>query len=283
MSEVHEIFDELAAGWALGALEAEDAARFEAHLRPGCAVCERTLADYQQALVAVAGELRETPPARVRHAVLAQVSAPSAVPAAGRSGRLRTILVSATGMALAAGIAAVVTAGALRARYEPQLERLAREADGLREQLAVQVETVNGLRQRLAEQQQTLTMVRAEGAEQARQLALLTDPASRVVELGGLAPSPNAQARVIWNPRAGGLLVAVDLPPVPPGKTYELWAISAGKPVPAGLFGVDAQGKGTLKLSPLEGVSTVDVFAVTLEPEGGVPQPTGQMYLASKA
>jgi anti-sigma-K factor RskA len=193
------------------------------------------------------------------------------------------VLVSATGMALAAGIAAVVTAGALRARYEPQLERLAREAAGLREQLAVQVGTVNDLRQRLAEQERTLTMVRAESTEQTRQLTLLTDPASRVVELAGLAPSPGAQGRVIWNPRAGGLLVAVDLPPVPPGKTYELWAISGGKPLPAGLFNVDAQGKGTLTLSPLEGVSTVDVFAVTLEPEGGVPQPTGQMYLASKA
>jgi anti-sigma-K factor RskA len=279
MNGAHDVFDELAAGWALGALDADDAARFEVHLRGGCAVCERTLADYQHALVAVANDLRQAPPARVRHAVLTRVSdgAPR------RSGRLRTVLVSATGLALAAGIAAVVTAGALRGRYEPQLERLAREADGLREQLAVQVGTVNDLRQRLLEQERTLTMVRAESTEQTRQLALLTDPASRVVELAGLPPSPSAQGRVIWNPRAGGLLVAVDLPPVPPGKTYELWAISGGKPLPAGLFTVDAQGKGTLTLSPLEGVSTVDVFAVTLEPEGGVPQPTGQMYLASKA
>jgi anti-sigma-K factor RskA len=279
MSEAHDVFDELAAGWALGALEADDAARFEAHLQTGCAVCERTLADYQSALVAVAGDLREAPPARVRHAVLARVGESSP----RRPRRLRTVLVSVTGMALAAGIAAVVTAGALRARYEPQLERLAREADGLRAQLTLQVETVSDLRQRLAEQERTLTMVRAEGAEQSRQLALLTDPASRVVELAGLAPSPGAQGRMIWNPRAGGLLVAIDLPPVPPGKTYELWAISAGKPLPAGLFRVDAQGKGTLTVPPLEGVSTVDVFAVTLEPEGGVPQPTGQMYLASKA
>jgi anti-sigma-K factor RskA len=30
-------------------------------------------------------------------------------------------------------------------------------------------------------------------------------------------------------------------------------------------------------------VATVDVFAVTLEPAGGVPAPTGAMYLASSA
>jgi anti-sigma-K factor RskA len=33
----------------------------------------------------------------------------------------------------------------------------------------------------------------------------------------------------------------------------------------------------------LPGVTRVDVFAVTLEPEGGVPAPTGAMYLAGKS
>jgi anti-sigma-K factor RskA len=291
MSEVHEIFDDLAAGWALGALEPDDAARFEAHLREGCAQCERTLEDYRDVLVTVAGDLREVPPPRVRDAVLERAGARSAgapslraVPAGRRrTGRLRAVLVSATGMALAAGLAAIITASAMKARYAPRLEQLAREADGLRAQLAEQVETVSALRQRLTEQEHTLTMVRADADEQRRQLALLTDPATRIVELAGQLASPRAQGRVIWNPRAGGLLVALDLPPAPPGKTYELWAIAEGTPRPAGLFNVDAQGKGTLAVAPIAGVPAVEVFAVTLEPEGGVPQPTGQMYLVSKA
>jgi hypothetical protein len=305
MSEVHETFDDLAVGWALDALEPDDVARFEAHVHEGCARCERTLEDYRKVLVAVADDLREVPPLRVRDAVLERAEARSsaderagarsaaaaadapalrAVPSGQRpTGRLRTVLVSATGMALAAGLAAIVTASAMRTRYEPRLEQLAREADGLRAQLTEQVETVSALRQRLAEQEHTLTMVRADADEQGRQLALLTDPATRFVELAGLVPSPHAQGRVIWNPRAGGLLVALDLPPAPPGKTYELWAIAEGKPRPAGLFNVDAAGKGTLTVPPIEGVPAVEVFAVTLEPEGGVPQPTGQMYLVSKA
>ncbi len=45
---------------------------------------------------------------------------------------------------------------------------------------------------------------------------------------------------------------------------------------------MDAEGKGRLAVAPLAGVATVDVFAVTLEPAGGVPSPTGAMYLASK-
>src|SRR5439155_6750326 len=86
---------------------------------------------------------------------------------------------------------------------------------------------------------------------------------TRLVSLAGLAPRPQAQGRIIWNARAGGLLVAADLPPPPAGKVYELWAIAGGEPLPAGLFTVDAEGKASLAVAPLAGVATVDVFAVT--------------------
>ena len=124
--------------------------------------------------------------------------------------------------------------------------------------------------------------MKAQAAEQERTLALLGDPETRLVSLAGLAPRPQAQGRIIWNARAGGLLVAADLPPPPAGKVYELWAIAGGQPLPAGLFTVDAEGKASLTVAPLAGVATVDVFAVTLEPAGGVQSPTGAMYLASK-
>jgi anti-sigma-K factor RskA len=89
---------------------------------------------------------------------------------------------------------------------------------------------------------------------------------------------------VIWNERGGGLLVAAGLPPAPAGKTYQLWAI-VGKqaPVSAGVFSVDAKGSGSLRVPTLAGVGKVDVFAVTLEPAGGLPAPSGPMYLAGKS
>src|SRR5438093_525097 len=78
--------------------------------------------------------------------------------------------------------------------------------------------------------------------------------------------------------------VAAGLPPAPEGKTYQLWAI-VGKspPVSAGVFTVDAGGTGSLRVPPLTGVGKVDIFAVTLEPAGGLPAPSGKMYLAGKA
>jgi hypothetical protein len=153
----------------------------------------------------------------------------------------------------------------------------------LRDQIAEQARMVAGLRRQVDDQEHTLTLVRAESAEQARTIALLGDPATRVVSLAGLPPSPAAQGRLLWNPHAGGLLVTADLPPAPAGKAYELWAIAGGKPLPAGVFAVDPTGRASLRVEPIEGVAKVEGFAVTLEPAGGVPAPTGQMYLASKA
>ena len=38
-----------------------------------------------------------------------------------------------------------------------------------------------------------------------------------------------------------------------------------------------------LRVPPLSGVGKVDVFAVTLEPAGGLSAPSGEMYLAGKS
>jgi hypothetical protein len=157
---------------------------------------------------------------------------------------------------MAAGIAAIAVGLAVSTRYERRLEALGQEAAALK----------------------------AELERQASVLAILRDPATQVVALNGLAPSPTARARMMWHEKAGGILVATGLPPAPEGKAYQLWAIAGqGAPVPAGVFTVDAGGTGSLRVPPLPGVTRVDVFAVTLEPAAGVPAPTGPMFLAGKS
>jgi anti-sigma-K factor RskA len=245
----HEPFDELAAVYALGALSGPELEEFLAHLRAGCAVCARALAEHEDTLARAAAGLAAPPPAAVRRALLDRLDAPAAPPRPRRPAWLR----AATGMALAAGLAALGVGAALRARQASELGRLEGEMQALR----------------------------AEVAAERRLRALLEDPATRFVALRGLEPSPGAEARVVWHPERGGLLVATDLPPPPRGKAYELWAIAGGTPRPAGVFSVDARGVGRMTLAPLAGAPPVEVFAVTLEPEGGVPAPTGPMFLAS--
>ena len=159
------------------------------------------------------------------------------------------------GGAMAAGIAGIAIGLAVSTVYDGRIGRLAQEQTQLKQELARQESLVT----------------------------ILRDPTTRVATLAGLAPAPQAKARVLWHATSGGLLVAQGLPPAPAGHAYELWATAgSGAPVPAGVFVVDVKGIGSLRAPPLQAGALPDTFAVTLEPAGGVPAPTGSMYLIGK-
>ena len=65
-----------------------------------------------------------------------------------------------------------------------------------------------------------------------------------------------------------------------PDKTYQLWLVTNGPSVSAGVFEPDATGRATLVVDPPPRVpGRVMGAAITLEPEGGRQTPTGQMLL----
>src|SRR3989442_1619963 len=188
----------------------------------------------------------------------------SGVARAGPAGRRRW-LAWAAATAVAAAAAAGFTGTWVAVRYEAQLGRMAREMAALKERTA---------RNETALQEQVALY---RGA-----VELLRDPATRVVELRGQGPAARASGRMVWTPAGGGHLFVAGLPPAPAGKTYELWTIAGQTPRPAGLFGVDAAGRGAHRVPTGAVGGAVQVFAVTLEPEGGTPAPTGPIVLASK-
>lgn len=256
----HEPFDTLAPVYAVGALDGEDLVRFEAHLREGCATCEAVLRESAEALAAVTREAPPMiPPAHVREELVRRVQA-SSRPRARRFGWVPW----AIGTTAAAAAAAAFTAGMVAARYEARLGVVARETAQVREQM-----------------RREQARLREEVAGARAVAELLRDPATRVVVLSGLPAAPNASGRIVWHEKAGGRLYVSGLPPAPTGKTYELWTIAGAAPQPAGTFDVDAAGRGSRAVEPAAD-GPVKVFAVTLEPAGGVPAPTGPMMLASK-
>jgi anti-sigma-K factor RskA len=111
-------------------------------------------------------------------------------------------------------------------------------------------------------------------------IEFLSDPRAQSVHLKGLAPSPGAVGHLLWNPESRkGILITQGLPKNTPDKVYELWAIAGDEPVPMGTFSVEDKPHTLLKIPSLPQGKSFDKFAVTLEPAGGVPKPTGPMHL----
>lgn len=260
----HEAFETLAAVHLLDALDGEDRAMFESHLAEGCAQCEAALREFQETFARLAERgPRAIPPADVKRALLERLAATAPSRAAARQ-RSRW-LAWAAGTAAAVVVASAATAAFVAGHYEAQLGQMARETSALRE--------------RLEQHEQAL---RAELAVYRTVVDLLRDPSTRVVALRGVSPRPEAVGRVLWNDAGGGHVLVSNLPPPPAGKTYELWTISGGTPRPAGTFATDASGTASRPIPPVPERKPVDVFAITVEPEGGVPAPTGPIILASK-
>ena len=72
---------------------------------------------------------------------------------------------------------------------------------------------------------------------------------------------------------------ARDLPALPAAQVYQLWAIANGQPISAGTFVPDARGRFQLVADVPTLNSRPAALAVTVEPQGGVPAPTGPKYL----
>ncbi|MCM3871148.1 MAG: anti-sigma factor, partial [Pyrinomonadaceae bacterium] len=112
-------------------------------------------------------------------------------------------------------------------------------------------------------------------------IALVTSPGSRMTELAGTKMMPDAHAMLAYDKNGRAILMAKGLPPTPAGMGYQLWFIAGGKPMPGKTFKTDASGAGTLEDQIPVQARNAAVFAITLEPEPGVQEPTGQIYLSS--
>jgi hypothetical protein len=169
--------------------------------------------------------------------------------------------------------------GALLAERR-QWERVTELAASLQAELAKRGETLEAERRVRERVERAVATLQGDLGERNDALRLLAAPQLRQVRLAGLSPSPGASARLLWNSLAQtGVLLTSGLPQIPRDRVYELWAIAGNEPVPAGIFDVDSAGHAFLRLPPLPRPKRFDKFAVTLEPAGGVPEPTGPMHL----
>lgn len=113
--------------------------------------------------------------------------------------------------------------------------------------------------------------------------ALLRQPDAKVVTLSGSDMAKQASALLLYNPTTQKIwLYSAHLPECPRGTAYQLWAIDQ-RPVSVGTFHMDAGETSHLLVKRLPEFAKAKKFAVSLEPVGGRPQPTGPIYLIGQS
>ncbi|MEK7703055.1 MAG: anti-sigma factor [Nitrospirota bacterium] len=270
----HEQFDELAALVASGAATVEEEQHFDAHLAAACPYCNTIFPELCHAISQIPKALPVmVPPPSVRdrliHAIRAQKApSPQAIPTyAMPESRPSFSWFSTWGWALAAffGIA-----------FLWNLNQGSQKEDLLTAE-------ISGLQQKMAEKEEQLTSqlrnLETEKMEAESALRLIEGKSTYNIRLSG--ETPDAFARIIWNPETNaGLAFGFGLPTPPSGLVYQLWAIQNNLPVDAGVFRPQPEGSRPLKIKSLpDPAQTIQFFAITLEPEGGSPAPTSAIVL----
>ena len=139
------------------------------------------------------------------------------------------------------------------------------------------------LTREMSRQQREIARGRDQLARERDARALLTSPNAKRAELAGTQTAQNARGMFVFDQKTGhGVLMTEGLPATPADKAYELWFIPKGhNPMPGKMFSVDASGRAMISEQiPPEALEHA-VFAITLEPKGGVAAPTGAVYLSS--
>lgn len=282
------------AAYALGALDGAELAEFEAHLRSGCPECRRELAGHLRASALLPAALPPvTLPPELRERILfsagltklarsdtsrrtgellsAESVRPQPLAEPSATGRGRVWL----GIVYAAALAVMLAGFGLYIRS-----------------LLGTIESQRGV---ITEKEERITALRTEVEQEQAILTVLASRNVNVVLMDGLAVNPVGYGKIIWDVTGRVAVLQVShLPPLPEGKDYQLWAIKDSKPVSAGVFSISAGAAGAtgatgggenyFKVQPIDlaGKKGVSAFAVTIEPKGGVAQPTGAMYLMGK-
>jgi anti-sigma-K factor RskA len=242
--------------YALGALDGEEKQSLQAHLRD-CPACSQQLAAARQrtALIGLSAPA-VAPRPQVKTDLMAKVKAErsSALPPlSSKTKKIRWGL----RFSFAFGLATAALAFATFELAKSDIDR-GKQIKQLQAQLSQDESSMQAMSQVTA-------------APDSAMITLLQQP-------GG----PPGQAHVMYNARMGMGVYSGQLAPAPSGKNYQLWLVPAsGAPVSLGLVNVNPKVASVIMhLTPGLAASA---FAVTLEPAGGMPQPTGPKVLVGAA
>lgn len=251
----NHVADEIDA-YALGILEDDEVARVEAHLA-GCQECQSLLRQARAVVGFLALAPRQVaPPARLKQRILARIAQEER----GGGGQ--------------ASAPAIDLPGAASSEITPERQGL---LDALRQFLPGRkpIQTPGAIRPGAgtADEQHQLQDI----------MRLLRSSRPSVWELPGTPAAPQARARLLGSPDEHmAVLIVSGLEALPPERDYQLWFLREGKPVGGAVFDVQRNGEGQILVHAPRQLGYYDLAAITPEPAGGSPGPTGPIIIAGE-
>lgn len=132
-----------------------------------------------------------------------------------------------------------------------------------------------------AESQEQIASLNQHLTEVDKDMSIVQSKYSEPISLKGQEAAPDAGAKIFWMKNTGEVYVdPTHMPIAPAGKQYQLWAFVDGKPVDAGMI-TSKDGK-IYKIQKMKTFGKAQAFAITLETEGGNPEPKGSVYVLGK-
>lgn len=254
----HEHYESIAALDAIGAATPDEADSLVGHLS-SCPDCRRARDEYGEAASMIGRDLDPVaPPPQLRDRIFAAVENDNVVDVRDRFNSSRWWM------------AAAVVFLALWGWRELSV-RVTRE----------KIHSSEAEIRRLTGQNQILS---ARNEKLSAEMASLASRDTRTIALTGQQVSPSASAKVFLEPQQRRAVVFFyNLPANAADKSYQLWILRGDQPKPqsAGVFDVTQSGAASISIENLPLATEIKGLAVTLEPKGGVAQPTNTNFFVA--
>lgn len=281
-----ERLEELIALNSLGLIEGEELDELESFRRTSTEEIEKRINEFDEvanSLLFAADEI--APPEELRKRLLTRINPTHIEVSENREKvsfwkRIQPFLYGLGTAAAATAIFVFIAGQSLNSRISSLNQQIA----ALQTQKEQQAEKISSLESSLLSKNELIARMEQTLDRKEELVGYIENPNVIVIDLGNLKQEINSIGRVMWNKSEdSAIFCGINLPQTTPDKTYQLWAIIDSKPKSYGIFNVDEEGNGIIKLNYQDSYESIQQFAVTLEPAGGMPQPTGEMYLAGNA
>lgn len=149
-------------------------------------------------------------------------------------------------------------------------------------QLARVTSDRNALRNQIASRPTppvTPESVKTQATEKEALIAAMAGPDVKIVPLS--STSATQMGRVFWNRSSDDwTMVVYTMRPPRPGMTYQMWLVTDSAKISAGTFQPDSTGHAFMQAKYALNRDALKAVAVTEEPAGGMPSPTGPIVVS---